>query len=67
MVDQRSVITLPVLLLSDFEASLLRLLEKISNGCIIKISPTGTSMKYVPGMLTGGEFTHDCPVTTLYT
>lgn len=47
----------------DYEASLLRLLEKITNGCIVKISPTGTSLKYVPGLLTGGDFKHECPVT----
>jgi len=47
----------------DYEASLLRLLEKITNGCIVKINATGTSLKYVPGLLTGGEFSHDTPVT----
>jgi len=47
----------------DFEACLLRLLEKITNGCVVKINPTGTSLKYVPGLLMGGDFSHDTPVT----
>ena len=29
--------------LKDYEASLLRLLEKISSGCIVEINETGTS------------------------
>jgi len=49
--------------LRDYEASLLRLLDKITNGCHVKISATGTSLKYIPGLLTGGEFSHDTPVT----
>src|SRR6476469_4799072 len=49
--------------LRDYEASLLRLLEKITNGCIVKINTTGTSLKYVPGLLTGGEFSHTTPIT----
>jgi len=44
----------------DFEASLLRLLEKISNGCKVEINETGTSLYYRPGILVGGHVTHDC-------
>lgn len=44
----------------DFEASLLRLLEKISNGCKVEINETGTSLYYKPGILVGGHVTHDC-------
>ncbi|KAJ3182117.1 rRNA-processing endoribonuclease [Gaertneriomyces sp. JEL0708] len=49
--------------LSDYEASFLRLLEKISNGCVIEISYTGTTVVYRPGTLTGGTLQHDCPTS----
>jgi len=42
------------------EDSFLRLLEKISNGCVIQINETGTSFFYRPGVLCGGAITHDC-------
>ena len=51
---------------SDFEASFLRLLEKITNGCSIQINNTGTSLKYKPGLMVGGHIlglTHACPVS----
>lgn len=45
----------------DFEANLLRLIEKLSNGCIVEINETGTSLRYKPGYLTGGaHLEHDC-------
>jgi len=46
----------------DFEASLLRLLEKLTNGCKIEINETGTSLYYRPGVLAFGEeeVVHDC-------
>jgi RNA 3'-terminal phosphate cyclase-like protein len=46
--------------LRDYEASLLRLLEKVTNGCIIEINETGTSLRYKPGFVTGGALDHDC-------
>lgn len=46
--------------LQDFEASFLRLVEKMSDGCQIEINETGTSMRYRPGLLTGGAISHDC-------
>eukprot|EP00741_Cyanophora_paradoxa_P006305 tig00000989_g6112.t1 len=46
--------------LREFEASLLRLLEKITNGCTIEINETGTSLRYKPGFIVGGTITHDC-------
>jgi len=46
--------------LQDFEASFLRLVEKMSDGCNIEINETGTSMRYRPGLLTGGRISHDC-------
>jgi len=50
----------------DFEASFLRLLEKVTNGCSIQINSTGTSIKYKPGVLVGGHIlglTHSCPIS----
>jgi RNA 3'-terminal phosphate cyclase-like protein len=47
--------------LRDYEASLLRLLEKVTNGCIIEINETGTSLRYKPGFVVGGPgLEHDC-------
>ncbi|KAI7844417.1 hypothetical protein COHA_002011 [Chlorella ohadii] len=48
--------------LRDYEASLLRLLEKVTNGCVIEINETGTSLRYKPGFVTGGGLgiEHDC-------
>lgn len=47
--------------LRDYEASLLRLVEKVTNGCIIEINETGTSLRYKPGFVTGGPgLEHDC-------
>ena len=52
---------LPFVGLRDFEASFLRLLEKITNGCKIEINMTGTALSYSPGVLTGGvNMKHDC-------
>ena len=45
---------------ADFEAGLLRLLEKITNGCRIEINETGTSLLYTPGLLVGGKVKHEC-------
>ena len=47
--------------LRDFEASFLRLLEKVVNGCEIVINETGTGIRYRPGIITGGaDLSHDC-------
>ena len=47
--------------LRDFEASFLRLLEKVVNGCEIVISETGTALRYRPGIIVGGDgLAHDC-------
>jgi RNA 3'-terminal phosphate cyclase-like protein len=48
--------------LRPFEASFLRLLEKLTNGCRIEINETGTTLKYVPGWIVGGTLEHDCGV-----
>eukprot|EP00762_Andalucia_godoyi_P004241 ANDGO_05523.mRNA.1 putative RNA 3'-terminal phosphate cyclase-like protein len=44
----------------EHEASLLRLVEKISNGTRIEISTTGTTLRVKPGVLSGGVVKHDC-------
>ena len=47
--------------LRDFEASFLRLLEKVVNGCEVVINETGTALRYRPGIIVGGEgLSHDC-------
>ncbi|CAE6357346.1 unnamed protein product [Rhizoctonia solani] len=49
--------------LRDFEASFLRLVEKVTNGSIIEISYTGTSVLVKPGIISGGPVTHECPLS----
>lgn len=49
--------------LEDYEISFLRLLESVTNGSIIEISYTGTSLIYRPGLITGGSFAHNCPTS----
>lgn len=46
--------------LHEFEASFLRLVEKITDGVSIEINETGTSLKFKPGIIIGGHITHDC-------
>lgn len=46
--------------LVDFEASFLRLIEKIMDGCTVQINETGTVLKFKPGIITGGRISHDC-------
>jgi RNA 3'-terminal phosphate cyclase-like protein len=45
----------------DYEASFLRLIEKITNGSVIEINYTGTSIYYKPGIIVGGSIDHQCP------
>ncbi|KAG7092539.1 hypothetical protein E1B28_008889 [Marasmius oreades] len=49
--------------LRDFEVSLLRLLEKVTNGTVIEISVTGTALLLKPGIISGGPVVHDCPLS----
>ena len=49
--------------LRDFEVSFLRLIEKLTNGCVIEIGYTGTSIIYRPGTIVGGKISHDCGLT----
>lgn len=47
--------------LREYEASLLRLVQKITNGTSIVINETGTVFKMKPGLIVGGQFLeHDC-------
>uniref|UniRef100_A0A8B9WL94 RNA 3'-terminal phosphate cyclase-like protein n=1 Tax=Bos mutus grunniens TaxID=30521 RepID=A0A8B9WL94_BOSMU len=48
--------------LRDFEASFIRLLDKVTNGSRIEINQTGTTLYYQPGLLYGGSMEHDCSV-----
>ncbi|TRY57211.1 hypothetical protein DNTS_003287 [Danionella cerebrum] len=48
--------------LRDFEASFIRLLDKITNGTRVEINQTGTVLFYQPGLLIGGSVDHDCCV-----
>jgi len=39
----------------------LRLLEKVTNGCVIQINETGTNVTYTPGVIVGGSnIEHEC-------
>lgn len=44
----------------DFEAKLIGLLEKVTNGTKVEISRTGTQVSFRPGMITGGTVNVDC-------
>lgn len=46
--------------IQPFEQSLLALVEKITVETKIEIHPKGTELFFEPGMLQGGEITHDC-------
>ncbi len=48
--------------LRDYEASLIRLLDKITNGTKIEITESGTTLYYRPGLLDGGSVQHNCNV-----
>ncbi|KAI8812422.1 RNA 3'-terminal phosphate cyclase/enolpyruvate transferase [Cladochytrium replicatum] len=49
--------------LRDYEASFLRLLEKLTNGSVIEISYTGTTVLYRPGVIQGGRIMHAGPIS----
>ncbi|CEP00635.1 RNA 3'-terminal phosphate cyclase domain-containing protein [Plasmodiophora brassicae] len=47
--------------ISEPEESLLRLLEKVTNGSRVEIGMTGTQVRYRPGFIVGGaDIEHDC-------
>lgn len=62
----------------DYEVSLLRLIEKVTNGTVIELSLTGvfyiflfgvdltrlgTAILLKPGIISGGPVTHECPTS----
>lgn len=50
--------------LRDYEANLLRLLDKITDGAAFNINETGTVLRYRPGQIIGGvNMSHDCAPT----
>ncbi|XP_057984090.1 probable RNA 3'-terminal phosphate cyclase-like protein [Malania oleifera] len=50
--------------LRPHEVSLLRLIEKICDDCVVEINETGTKLKYKPGIVMGGKhLVHDCGVS----
>ncbi|ALC48555.1 Rtc1 [Drosophila busckii] len=48
--------------LREYEISLIRLLDKLTNGTKIELNPAGTSVMFSPGLLHGGQLQHDCCV-----
>lgn len=48
--------------LQEYEISLIRLLDKITNGTVVEINETGTALYFQPGLLHGGTIEHDCSV-----
>eukprot|EP00443_Scrippsiella_acuminata_P029810 CAMPEP_0115254444 /NCGR_PEP_ID=MMETSP0270-20121206/45197_1 /TAXON_ID=71861 /ORGANISM="Scrippsiella trochoidea, Strain CCMP3099" /LENGTH=398 /DNA_ID=CAMNT_0002669993 /DNA_START=38 /DNA_END=1234 /DNA_ORIENTATION=+ len=48
--------------LRDFEAAFVRLLDKLCDGSEISIDETGTTLRYRPGQILGGDgLVHNCP------
>lgn len=45
---------------APYEVSFIHLLDSLSNGSKFKISETGTEVRLVPGVLTGGTVSHSC-------
>lgn len=46
--------------LKEFEVSLIRILDKMTNGTQIEINKAGTAISFRPGALYGGHWEHDC-------
>jgi RNA 3'-terminal phosphate cyclase-like protein len=46
--------------LVECEMNLLRMIELLTNGTTVKVNETGTVLFYQPGMLIGGDITHEC-------
>ncbi|KAB0790286.1 hypothetical protein PPYR_15375 [Photinus pyralis] len=46
--------------IQEFEVNLIRLLDKITNGTIVELNETGTSVFFQPGLLHGGTVQHEC-------
>jgi RNA 3'-terminal phosphate cyclase-like protein len=48
--------------IQEFEVSLIRLIDKLTNGTVIKIHKSGTLLEFSPGILQGGKIEHQCCV-----
>lgn len=48
--------------LQEFEINVIRLIDKLTNGTRIKLSPSGTELEFTPGILNGGKIEHQCCV-----
>lgn len=46
--------------LHEYEVNFIRLLDKITNGTVIQLNETGTSLYFQPGLLYGGTIEHEC-------
>ncbi|KAJ8952196.1 hypothetical protein NQ318_022646 [Aromia moschata] len=46
--------------LKNYEINFIRLMDKVTNGTVIEISPTGTNLYFQPGLLFGGDIEHTC-------
>lgn len=49
--------------INDYEDCFLRLLDAITDGSNIVVNETGTTIKYTPGLLLGGQLRHDCHIS----
>ena len=49
--------------LRPHEVSFLRLLESMTNGSTFEINNTGTQLRFLPGILLGGDIHNHCPIT----
>lgn len=48
--------------LQEFEINVIRLIDKLTNGTKIKLSPSGNELEFHPGVLHGGKLEHQCCV-----
>jgi RNA 3'-terminal phosphate cyclase-like protein len=46
--------------IQEFEVNLIRLIDKLTNGTVIKLHPSGTEISFTPGILYGGNIEHQC-------
>lgn len=46
--------------IQEFEVNVIRLIDKLTNGTMIKIKPSGTEIEFIPGILHGGKIEHQC-------
>lgn len=50
--------------ITDYEVTFLKLIEAVTNGTVIQINDTGTSLLFRPGVISGGKLHFDCPKST---